>query len=196
MARAFFLYLKMEIRMQTKSHKLSFKNLSEDGCFEGYASVFNIVDHQKELVLPGAFHKSLDKGQHLKMLWQHDMQTPIGVWESVFEDNYGLYVKGRLLMDLPKGKEAYTLLKGGVIDGLSIGFIPVKSHFDETKQSRFISEVDLVEISLVTFAANPKARVTSVKNNNWDDMGLSSLKEKLLTLKDYFLKSQFLESFI
>lgn len=182
--------------MQIKSHKLSFKNLSDDGCFEGYASVFNIIDHQRELVLPGAFHKSLDSGQHLKMLWQHDMQMPIGVWESVYEDNYGLYVKGRLLMDLPKGREAYTLLKGGVIDGLSIGFMPVKSHFDDAKQSRFISEIDLVEISLVTFASNPKARVTCVKNNGVGDIGLSSLKEKLLTLKEYFLNSPFLESFI
>lgn len=182
--------------MEKKSHKLSFKNLSDDGYFEGYASVFNIVDHQKELVLPGAFHKSLRDGQQLKMLWQHDMQMPIGIWESVYEDNYGLYVKGRLLMDLPKGREAYTLLKGGVIDGLSIGFIPVKSHFDEAKQSRLISEIDLMEISLVTFAANPKARVTCVKNSDFGDIGLFSLKEKILTLKNYFLNSQFLESFI
>lgn len=145
--------------MQTKTHRFEVKQLSDDGTFEGYASVFNVVDYQGEKVLAGAFKRI--ELENIKMLWQHDVHNPIGVWEEVREDGYGLYVKGRLLMDLVKGREAYTLLKAGVIEGLSIGFKPVKSHFD--KKVRVISDVDLHEISLVTFAANPKARVLSVK---------------------------------
>ena len=183
--------------MHTKMHKLSLKNISETGFFEGYASVFNVIDHQKEFITSGAFKKSISNNdQPLKMLWQHDMQTPIGLWESVQEDSYGLYVKGRLLMDLAKGREAYALLKGGVIDGLSIGFIPVKSSYNEEKKSRCISEINLLEISLVTFAANPKAKVTSVKNNNFYEDDFLKIKKKLALFKDYLANQDFIDAII
>lgn len=167
--------------MEIKTHKIDFKNIDEHGCFEGYASVFNVVDHQKDIILPGSFNFE----NNVKMLWQHNCQKPIGSWISLKEDAYGLYVKGQLLMDLALAKEAYTLLKAGIIDGLSIGFVPVKTYYDQAKKARIVSKVDLVEISLVTFAANPKAKVTQIKNDQPFDW--LSIKQKIDQLRNCFL---------
>lgn len=147
--------------MQTKTHKIDIKHIDENGAFEGYASVFNVVDHQQDIILPGAFNHTND----VKMLWQHDPKKPIGIWEVVQPDAFGLFVKGRLLLDVFHGKQAYILLKAGAVDGLSIGFSPLKSHYDTGKKARIITALDLHEISLVTFAANPRAKVTQVKAN-------------------------------
>lgn len=184
--------------MQTKTHKIHFKNITDDGVFEGYASVFNLVDQQGDMILPGAFEKTLTKNQqqnNLKMLWQHDVKKPIGVWEHIIEDGYGLFVKGRLLMDLKLGKEAYTLLKAGVIDGLSIGYTPSQSHFDGEKNAKCLSEIDLFEISLVTFAANPKAKITNVKNNAFLSERLKAIKDHLSKLKESFFMPSLIDSF-
>lgn len=141
----------------------------ESGTFEGYASVFGQVDAQHEVVQPGAFRNTLEhirKTKNMpKMLWQHDPTMPIGTWEEIREDEYGLYVRGRLLLDVQKGKDAYALLKSGVVEGLSIGFQVKQSHRD--KDVRVLDEIDLFEISLVTFMANPLAKVTSCKS--WED---------------------------
>lgn len=169
------------VTMQTKTHKITFKNLQEDGTFEGYASVFNVVDYQKDIVLPGAFNMD----STIKMLWQHDAQKPIGVWEHIQQDAFGLYVKGRLLLDLNHAREAYTLLKAGAVDGLSIGFMPTKTHFDPVKKARIITSLDLHEISLVTFAANPKARVTSVKSQSIYNIA-NQINDRIQSLVDAF----------
>ena len=100
------------------------------------------------------------------MLWQHNSAEPIGVYESIREDDIGLWIEGRLLLDLEKGKEAYILLKNQAIRGLSIGFIPLAWEWEtrENKRIRVLKEIDLWEISLVTFPANPKALVDDVKS--------------------------------
>lgn len=167
--------------MKTKTHKLSIKNLSEDGYFEGYASVFNFLDHHGDSVKKGAFKNSLltRSVKGLKMLWQHDQNKPIGVWEEAREDAYGLYVKGRLLMEVPQAQEAYAFLKAGVIEGLSIGYNSVHSYFDNSKKINFLTEVDLLEISLVTFAANEKAKVVNVKNLIYFQKRLKDLQSAL-----------------
>jgi len=175
--------------MITKTHRYCIKSLTEDGIFEGYASVFNIVDHQKDIIVPGAFQASLPQGE-IKMLWQHDMEHPIGVWEELSEDAYGLYVKGRLLMDLAKAKEAYTLLKAGVVDGLSIGFVPKKQKTNKETLTRYIYDLDLIEISLVTFAANPKAKVLSVKNQCFSRT-IQSIQQKIKDFQDHLLFKNF-----
>ena len=94
--------------METKEHRLSVKNLEEDGTFTGYASVFGTVDLHQEVVVPGAFNQSLKKWnqrqQMPKMLWQHDPKIPIGVWQDIQEDPYGLFVKGKLLLDIRQGR--------------------------------------------------------------------------------------------
>lgn len=139
--------------------------MTTEGTFEGYASVFNAIDQQNDAIAPGAFTASLAKWKnegHLpKLLWQHDPHTPVGLWDQMEEDEYGLFVRGHLLLNIPKGREAYILLKEGVVDGLSIGFLPRKSHHEG--RARVIDQVDLFEVSLVTFMANPLAYVTSCK---------------------------------
>lgn len=143
------------------------KSTSDDGHVEGYASVFNIVDEQGEIVEKGAFQKAIDKikqtGNKPKFLWQHDAKHPIGVWDELYEDNHGLFVKGRLLLDVKKRKEVWSLLKGKAVDGLSIGYRSSKKTSDG-----HITDVDLMEISVVTFPACTDAKIESVKSENQD----------------------------
>jgi HK97 family phage prohead protease len=150
---------------------LSLKECDSDGSFIGYASVFGITDSQGEEVASGAFDRSLqswmESGKMPKLLWQHDYRQPIGFWRDIYEDNHGLFVKGQLLLDLAQGREAYSLLKNGVVDGLSIGFVTVRAKRSDGRNGvsrvRVLEEVNLQEVSLVTFAANPKAKVEHVK---------------------------------
>ena len=97
-------------------------------------------------------------GRRIKMLWQHDPAQPIGVWDEVREDNRGLYVKGRILQSVEKGREAIALIEAGAIDGLSIGYRTVKAS-KNTKGQRLLQELELWEVSLVTFPMLPSARV-------------------------------------
>ncbi|MEI8294996.1 MAG: HK97 family phage prohead protease [Alphaproteobacteria bacterium] len=152
---------------KTLSYPLHLKSTLEDGSFSGYASVFDIVDRQNEQVAYGAFTKSLHtwqkKGSLPKMLWQHDPKSPIGVWNEIREDQHGLYVSGQLLLDVQRGQEAYSLIRKGIIDSLSIGFTVARSRKSYIAKTRVLEEIDLHEISLVTFAANIQARITSCK---------------------------------
>jgi len=143
---------------------LSLKSLDTQGRFAGYASVFNIVDNQRDIIQRGAFVQSL-KGRtgEIKLLWQHQQEEPIGVFDRIFEDARGLYVEGRLLLNVQRAKEAHTLLKAGAISGLSIGYSPVRYKIDAASGVRQLQEVELWEISLVTFPANAAANVTVVK---------------------------------
>lgn len=157
------------------------KAVKEDGSFEGYASTFGNVDSGYDVVMPGAFTKSLLErpAPRIKMLWQHDRTQPIGVWTDATEDSKGLFVKGTLLRDIRCGAEAYTLMKAGVIDSMSIGYKTMEADFLQSGV-RQLKEVGLFEVSLVTFAMNDQATVTTVKEFNpreWErglrDAGLS-----------------------
>lgn len=143
---------------------LELKSLDATGRFAGYASVFNLVDNQRDMVLRGAFSRTL-KGRMsaIKLLWQHQQSEPIGVFDRIFEDERGLYVEGRLLLDVQRAKEAYTLLKEGAVNGLSIGYSPIRYKTDQMSGVRSLIEVDLWEVSLVTFPANAAAGITVVK---------------------------------
>lgn len=156
--------------MQTKDFALEVKNLTEDGTFEGYGSVFGNLDSYGERVMPGAFSKSLAKHAKDKtfplMLWQHNPDYPIGVWEELAEDKKGLFGRGRLLRGVQKADEAHIIMRNGAIRGLSIGYSVVKSEPDGN--NRNLLELDLWEISPVTFAANDKARITAVKSDNME----------------------------
>lgn len=151
----------------TRHAPFCLKSHQEDGFFCGYASVFQVLDHHKEIMAPQAFKGSLErwhrKGKLPKMLWQHDQKRPIGFWHEITEDEHGLFVKGQLLLDLQGGREAYALLKAGIIDSMSIGFRPLKAKRHGKDAARVFEEVDLMEISLVTFAANTEAKITTVK---------------------------------
>lgn len=161
-----------EASLKIRDFDLSVKSVSEDGVFAGYGSVFGVVDSYREIVAKGAFKDSLGdiakKGRPVPVLWQHRSGQPIGVYEKMTEDDTGLYVEGKLA-DTERGREAYSLLKmkpRPAYSGLSIGFLPkkwsVRTRPEEPR--RTLEAVDLMEVSLVTFPANPKARVTGVKS--------------------------------
>lgn len=140
------------------------------GLFQGYASIFDHIDTQNDRVVRGAFQKSLGHWKALKgkpkMLWQHCEDQIIGVWHTVEEDSKGLFVEGKLLLEVAKAKEVYALLKEGALDGLSIGY-QVKQSLKASSPNgvRLLTELDLLEISLVTFPANEQARISAVKNS-------------------------------
>jgi len=139
---------------------------NKTGHFEGYASVFNVVDRGNDLIMPGAFRRSLqDRGAGgIKFLWQHDPKEPVGILDEIYEDARGLYIRGRLILDVSRAREARQLLGAGALDGLSIGFHTVKSR-ERSDGVRLLREVDLWEISLVTFPMNEQARIASFKSD-------------------------------
>ena len=156
--------------IEIKSEIKAYSDEEEDknyGTFEGYGSVFGNKDLGNDVIESGAFTKSLKKRKpkNIKLLYQHKSDMPIGVFDDIKEDEHGLVVKGRLALKTQAGAEAYELLKMGALDGLSIGFRvnPQEVSYDKRANKRIIKEVDLMEVSLVTFPMNPKATVMSVK---------------------------------
>lgn len=129
---------------------------------QGYASLFDRIDLGRDVVLPGAFEASLQRRapRDIRMLWQHDPSEPIGIWTDIKEDRNGLRVRGSLLPDVQRGRELAALITRGAIDGLSIGFRAVRSKRDPNAKLRRIAEIDLWEISLVTFPLLPGARLS------------------------------------
>lgn len=129
---------------------------------EGYASLFGACDHGGDVVAAGAYGASLAelaaKGARVKMLWQHDPTQPIGVWDDVREDAKGLYVRGRILTEIEKGREAAALIEAGALDGLSIGY-RTKESVKDAQGRRVLKALDLWEVSLVTFPMLSEARV-------------------------------------
>ena len=108
--------------LEPKFCRVSGVTVGDDATLEGYASLFGNIDQGGDAVQPGAFRASLAEGRKVRMLWQHDPNQPIGVWDDVREDQKGLWVRGRILIDLAKGREAAALVAAGAIDGLSIGY--------------------------------------------------------------------------
>ncbi len=152
---------------------------SADGTeVSGYASVFGACDQGGDIVARGAYARSLAAlaraGRRVRMLWQHDPAQPIGVWDELREDDRGLFVKGRILTDVARGREAAALLAAGAIDGLSIGYRTIKAQKDADGR-RVLSELDLWEVSLVTFPMLPAARVAAKA----DDAAATALRRDL-----------------
>ncbi|WP_370285474.1 HK97 family phage prohead protease [Phaeobacter sp. B1627] len=136
--------------------------LTEGEVIDGYASLFGTPDQGRDIVNRGAYATSLalhaKRGSKIKMLWQHDPAHPIGVWDEVVEDEVGLRVKGRLLTETQKGAEAAALVRAGAIEGLSIGYRTVRASRDKEGHRR-LEELQLWEVSLVTFPMLPSARL-------------------------------------
>ncbi|TPE50727.1 HK97 family phage prohead protease [Amaricoccus solimangrovi] len=135
--------------------------LGEGAEIAGYASLFGATDQGGDVVAAGAYGASLGRlaaaGGRVKMLWQHDPARPIGVWDEVREDGRGLFVRGRLLTEVQAAREALALLRAGAIDGLSIGYRTLTA--EKSAGGRVLHEVELWEVSLVTFPMLPEARV-------------------------------------
>lgn len=164
--------------------ELDVKTVSETGEFSGYASIFGKADLGDDIVLPGAFAASLKRrgADKVKLLRQHDQSEPIGVWTSVVEDKRGLKVEGRLILSTVKGRETYELLKTGALDGLSIGYKTIRDRIDAKKRVRYLEEIDLYEISVVTFPMGDDARVAAVKSDNSNRLlkAIQQLNERIL----------------
>jgi HK97 family phage prohead protease len=151
------------------AHSLETKFCSFDGAvalregaeIAGYASLFGAPDQGGDVVQAGAYAASLARlaraGSGVKMLWQHDPTRPIGVWDEVREDGRGLWVKGRLLLEVQAAREAHVLLQARAIDGLSIGYRTLRAEAKGGR--RLLHEIELWEVSLVTFPMLPEARV-------------------------------------
>ncbi len=160
----------MENKANHKQHhqlpcRFEIKSIAPDGTFEGYASVFNLIDSHNDRVHPGAFKTSIkSRDKPVQLLWQHQWQSPVGVITSLYEDARGLYMKGKLLLDVAQAKEAYVLMKSGVVRGLSIGYSVKRSRRNPDSGVRELLDLNLWEISLVTMPANEAAQVTVVKS--------------------------------
>jgi HK97 family phage prohead protease len=135
------------------------------GGVEGYASLFGVEDQGRDVVMPGAFRASLARRpcSAVRMLFQHDPAQPVGVWDEIREDARGLYVRGRLVEDVARARELLALIREGALDGLSIGFHARKASRDTRTGQRRLHEIDLWEISIVTFPMLPGARVNALK---------------------------------
>lgn len=180
--------------MNRKSFNLEIKAVQEDGFFSGYGAVFGNIDWYNDVILPGAFTASLAKWRAKNkmppVLWNHNDSEPIGVYTNIYEDEKGLYVEGKLLIDdVPRAKSTHALLKAGAIDGLSIGYSTKKAN-QQGNGVRELVEVDIGEISIVTQPANERSVITSVKSK-LDEGELPTLPEFEKFLRESgFSKSQ------
>ncbi|PYE28782.1 prohead peptidase [Rhizobium sp. PP-WC-2G-219] len=154
------------VRRTTAVAGLTLAGVTGEGRFSGYASVFGEIDLGKDTIERGAFLHSLAKrgAGGVRMLFQHDPNEPIGTWTTIREDGRGLFVEGRLSTGVARAREVHQLMKGGALDGLSIGFQTVKARTDAKSGIRRVLEADLWEISVVTFPMLPSARVSNVKH--------------------------------
>lgn len=145
------------------------KSISDSGAFTGYGSVFNVKDIYSDIVIKGAFTNSLnqwkEKGRLPALLWQHKMDEPIGYYTKMVEDDNGLYLEGQLLIDDdPLAKRAHAHMKAKSLSGLSIGYILNDYDYDKEKSAFILKDIDLWEVSVVTFPANDEARIDNVKS--------------------------------
>lgn len=161
------------------------------GYFEGYGSTFGNVDRVDDVIEPEAFNKTVASGRKYNLLWQHNQGELIGSFPEVKVDSKGLYVKGRINLGTQKGREAYALIKAGDLTSMSIGFRIPKGGYEYKEDIRYIKEIDLFEISLVTTPANTLATIESVKslesmkdiNNFLQEKGLSNNERNILISK-------------
>ncbi len=141
--------------------------IAEDGTVEGYASLFGEIDAARDMVMPGAFARTLkNRGvRRVPMLFQHDPAEPVGVWLELAEDFRGLRARGKLIPEVARARELIALVRAGAVDGLSIGFRTVKGRVDAASRVRKIIDLDLWEISIVTFPLLAGARVRAAKGS-------------------------------
>lgn len=168
--------------IERKDFNFEIKAVNDDGFFSGYASVFGNEDSYGDIVVKGAFADTLAewqaKGRFPPCLWNHKTDEPIGIYTVMQEDEKGLYVEGRLLVnDVVRAKEVHALMKVKAVDGMSIGYSTIKRNVDANTGITELLELKLWENSIVTFPANDLSRIGAVK---------SALKDgKLPSLQDF-----------
>lgn len=156
-------------------------SVTSDGAVEGYASLFGEVDQARDMVMPGAFTQTLqNRGlRRIPMLFQHDPSEPVGIWLELREDWRGLWARGRLIPEVARGRELLALVREGAIDGLSIGYRTVRGRIDPRTRIRRLYQVDLWEVSIVTFPLLTGARVRAVKGAPHRQFFLSNAFQRL-----------------
>lgn len=158
---------------QTKDFRFEIKlDPLNDGSFSGLAAVYGNVDLGNDVIEPGAFSKTIvERKGTVPLLWQHDPSRPIGMGKLV-DSADGLRIEGKLALGVSYAKDAYEAIKSSIVDGLSIGYDVVKRDFKDNV--RYLKEIKLWEVSLVTFPMNEMARVSSVKS---EDDAFATLRE-------------------
>lgn len=138
------------------------KSAGEGGQFTGLASTYSTVDLGGDLVVPGAFVRTLrEKGDTRPLLWSHNIEQPVGLGRLV-DTPAGLEIHGQLDLDTQIGRETYSRLKKKIVKGLSIGY---RSAVDKMVDGvRHLLDVDLFETSLCLFPMNSEAGITAVKS--------------------------------
>jgi len=129
----------------------------------GYAAIFDRVDQGRDSIAAGAFKRSLAGRTGMPLLWQHDAARPIGRIDALREDDNGLHVEALLCLGAAISRDAAALLAGRAVDGLSIGYRVRRATLDPRTRIRRLLEIDLLEVSLVTFPMQPHARVNRLQ---------------------------------
>jgi uncharacterized protein len=157
----------------------------DSGVIEGYASVFGVLDRGADIVMPGAFRKTLQAWRKRKalppMLWQH--WDPIGSWTSMEEDEVGLKVVGEIVKEVPQGAICHALVRKHAVRGLSIGYRCLEHEMDRKTGARRILQADLFEVTVTPTPMLPEAMITSAKNFNPRDLE-RSLRDAGLSRSD------------
>lgn len=139
--------------------------------FEGYASIFYNKDSYDDIMMPGAFSKTIQENRNrIKVLMQHDSYSVVGVPTELYEDSRGLYFKAKI-SDTMLGRDLNTLIKDKAITEMSIGYNTIKYNMNEDSGTRELLEVRLWEISPVTWGANNLANIKKLaKNDKYDNL--------------------------
>lgn len=185
-------------RAEFDSGLIDLKFVKDDptGTFSGYGAVFGNQDSHGDIIEKGAFTRTLrewnSKGKLPKMMLMHgggyfggaaEDMLPIGKWTSMEENAKGLKVEGNLFaLDTDRGKLIYEGMKAGELDGMSIGYVTVKSRYGvkPTDPTRWLEDVDLKEVSVVTWGSNDRALVNAVKSEDIDSLNTISDCEAFL----------------
>ena len=160
----------MLIQKTLKLEDVSLKMDGETGKFSGYASVFDGVDSYGDTILKGAFKHAI-ASEMPKMFFNHSWDMPIGKWTKAEEDSKGLFVEGELTPGLALAADVRAAMKHGTLDGLSIGGYLKKGDYEETDKGRIITKWSkLMEVSPVVFPADNSARITNVKQIDFESL--------------------------
>lgn len=158
-----------EVKLELKTLAVTeVKVLDEQaGIIEAYVSIFGNIDSYGDIVEKGAFAESIANNfpRYPKGVWAHDWTMPIAKTLEIREDERGLYVKGQLLLDIQKAKEAYVLIKEGVMTDFSFGYQVDESQIDENTGIRHLKKITIFEWSPVLVGANSRATLIGVKSD-------------------------------
>ena len=158
----------MAKKLETKDFSFEVKEISDEGAFSGYLSVFDVEDTYGDTVVKGAFKRTLKNKKEFPFLWSHSVDDPIGVFTGK-EDQTGLLISGRLVLGVQRAKEVRELMKAGAVKGLSIGYQTIKEEVDNKNGKRKLLEVNLWEGSACVFQSNPESVLTDVKADDLED---------------------------